>query len=132
MSIRISSQSEHNEQVALFQWAALSLNKYPELTLLHASANGGKRDIVTARKLKDAGIKAGVPDIFLPVARKGFYGLWIELKVGKNKLTKKQAFWIESLRMKGYKAVMCIGWMSARTVIEEYLEKGSKNTCLSN
>ena len=54
---------EYQEQCALFQWAALNEKKYPELRLLYASANGGKRNIVVAAKLKKSGAKAGIPDI---------------------------------------------------------------------
>ena len=64
---------EHLEQVQVFEWAgfAMAAGKYPELKLMHAIPNGGKRDIVTAKKIKNEGGLSGVPDIFLPVARGG-------------------------------------------------------------
>lgn len=43
-----------------------------------------KRDKATAVALKRQGVKAGVPDICLPVARNGYHGLHIELKAGKT------------------------------------------------
>ena len=43
--------------------------------------------------MKRQGVKAGVPDICLPVARNGYHGLYIELKAGKNKATKNQEKW---------------------------------------
>ena len=55
---------------------------------------GGKRDAKTATILKRQGVKAGVPDLHLPVARGGYHGLYIELKVGDNTTTKKQKDWI--------------------------------------
>ena len=61
--------SEHEEQVALFEWAEWNKRQYPELELMFAIPNGGQRHVVVAKKLKDEGVKAGVPDIFLPVAR---------------------------------------------------------------
>mgnify|MGYP004433785991 CR=1 FL=1 len=43
-----------------------------------------QRDARTAANLKRQGVKAGVPDLHLPVARGGYNGLYIELKVGSN------------------------------------------------
>ena len=63
--------SEHQEQKALIQWARLNQQRFPELDLLFAIPNGGLRNIRVARKLKSEGVKPGVSDLFLPVARKG-------------------------------------------------------------
>jgi hypothetical protein len=79
--------SEHDEQVNLFHWADIMSPQYPELALLHAIPNGGKRNINVARKLKEEGQKAGVPDICLPVPRGEYHGLYIEMKYGRNKPT---------------------------------------------
>lgn len=113
--------TEAQEQRFLFQWAGLAEQKYPELKLLHHVPNGGKRDARTAVNLKKEGVKAGVPDIVLPVARGGFHGLYIELKVGRNKTSLKQDEWIEALKEEGYFVQVCYGWNAAREVIEEYL-----------
>ena len=77
--------SEEQEQVALFKWAKLQENVYPALRLLYHIPNGGKRDKVTAARLKAAGVKAGVPDICLPVPAGGCNGLYIEMKYGNSK-----------------------------------------------
>lgn len=58
--------------------------KYPELWLLNGSLNGVRLSIGQAVKAKRCGEKRGFPDIFLPVARKGFHGLAIELKKKKG------------------------------------------------
>lgn len=113
--------SEAQEQRFLFQWAGLAQQKYPELKLLHHVPNGGKREARTAVNLKKEGVKAGVPDIVLLVARGGFHGLYIELKVGRNKTSLKQDEWIEALRQEGYFVKVCYGWDSAREEIENYL-----------
>lgn len=65
--------TEHWEQVQLFEWS----ENLPELKLMHAIPNGGKRDIRVALKLKEEGVKPGVPDIFLPLSRGGKHGLYI-------------------------------------------------------
>ena len=82
--------TEHDEQAALFQWAELMAAQIPELRLMFAIPNGGHRHIGVARKLKAEGVKPGVPDIFLPVARNKFHGLFIEMKFGRGRLTKEQ------------------------------------------
>lgn len=114
--------SEAQEQRALFQWAGLAEQRYPELRLLHHIPNGGKREARTAINLKREGVKAGVPDICLPVARGEYHGLYIELKAGKNKTSSRQEEWIKLLIEQGYYVKVCYGWLEARDVIEEYLE----------
>ena len=115
--------SEHTEQVALFNWCKLMEGRHPHLALTFSIPNGGKRHIGTAKKLKASGTKAGIPDIFLPVAnRHGKHGLWIELKVGKNKPTENQLWWILCLRAEGYAVEVCYGFEEAKNTIIKYLE----------
>ena len=114
--------SEAQEQIALIHWANMQKGKYPELELLYHIPNGGSRHPAEAARLKQQGVKAGVPDICLPVARGGYNGLYIELKVGHNKPTETQVGWIRRLNEQGYRAVTCWGWMAARDEIMRYLE----------
>ena len=72
--------TEADEQIALFEWAALQSGRFPELTLLHHVPNGGSRNKIEAARLRAQGVKSGVPDLCLPVARGGNHGLYIELK----------------------------------------------------
>ena len=113
---------ESNEQQALFVWAKLMQAQYPELSLLHAIGNGGKRNLIEAVRMKREGVKAGVSDIFLPVARGEFHGLYIELKVKGGKTSHSQEWWIEETTKQGYLAVVCYGWVEASEVIKRYLE----------
>lgn len=55
----------------LFTWAMWQQEGRPELKLLYHVPNGGKRDKRTATALRRQGVKAGVPDLCLPVARGG-------------------------------------------------------------
>lgn len=113
---------ESKEQVTLFNWAGYQSGRMPELKLLHHIPNGGKRDINTAKRLKAEGVKAGVPDICLPVSRGKYHGLYIELKAGKNKPTKLQKEWLNALNDQDYLALVCYGWKHAAEIIEAYLE----------
>lgn len=83
--MRTQKMSEANEQEALFMWAAYKSQYWPELLSMYHIPNGGHRDAAEAAHLKRLGVKAGVPDICLPVARQGLHGLYIELKAGKTK-----------------------------------------------
>ena len=114
--------TEHQEQCALFEWAAWMAKRIPELHLMHAIPNGGKRDIRTAAMLKAEGVKPGVPDIFLPVSRGGKHGLYIELKRRKGGvISKAQEAWIRALTNQGYMCAVCHGAEAARDEILAYM-----------
>jgi hypothetical protein len=123
---------EHQHQKTLFQeWVPTQIRKYPELGLMFAIPNGGVRPYKTdasgvrysreAQKLRDEGLKKGVPDIFLPVAR-GFYnGMFIEMKAPKGRETKEQKEWAVKLAEQDYRVVTCYGWDKAAEQILNYL-----------
>lgn len=116
--------TESAEQIALFQWAAWSEGAMPELILLYHIPNGGYRNKATAGRLRAEGVKAGVPDLCLPVSRHGFHGLYIELKRRRGgDTTDNQEEWIAALERQGYKAKVCHGWEMAAQTITEYLKK---------
>jgi len=117
----MTCRSEHEEQAALFQWVNLNLKKYPALSLMFAVPNGGKRHLGTAIKLKKEGVRAGVPDICLPVPRGKFAGLWIEMKVGKNKPSPVQKAWIYGLQSVGHRVEVCYSFEEAKDAILDYL-----------
>lgn len=110
--------SEHAHQVTLIQWFDV---QYPDLRIF-AIPNGGQRNKLVAHKLKLEGVRPGVPDLFLPVARGAYHGLFIEMKAPEGgRVSKEQKDWIEWLNGAGYKAVVCKGFDEARAAIEEYL-----------
>lgn len=118
--------AEHLEQVALFQWIAIAAKQRPELGLAFAIPNGGQRNIITATRLKAEGVKAGVPDIFLPVPQGGFNGLFIEMKAVKGRPSSAQVEYLTALDMQGYDTAICYGFEEAKDVIEKYLKHGGK------
>ena len=123
-----SRYAEDDDQKALFEWASTKANSGSPIRLLHAIPNGGKRNPREGARMKLQGVKAGVPDMCLPVARDGFHGLYIELKrpivkgEAKPVVSPEQKYWIEQLREQGYRAEVCYGWIEAKTLIEEYLK----------
>lgn len=116
--------SEEEEQAAVMEWAMLMERQYPELALLFHIPNGADRHPAVAAKLKRQGVKAGVPDLFLPVARGGWHGLWVEMKRRKGgRLSEDQKAWIEALTEQKYMAVRADGAEEACDVIFKYLTK---------
>lgn len=118
--------TEHSEQVALFEWADLMVRsgKYPELKWMFAVPNGGHRYMTVAKKLKAEGVKAGVPDVLLPVGSiNGHLGLAIEMKFSKNKTTENQDKWLFGLQELGWKTAVCYSFEQATEQIEGYLNQ---------
>lgn len=64
--------------------------------------NGGKRNVIVATKLKREGVRAGVPDLICLLARHGYHGLVMELKVGDNDTSAAQDKWLKWLANAGY------------------------------
>ena len=113
--------SEHDEQVALFCWATTMQQQIPELEMLYAVPNGGHRHKKVAQKLKAEGVRAGVWDISLDVARGEFHGFRGEMKWGRNLLTKPQKLWRERYERQGYKTAVAWSWMEMAEKILDYL-----------
>ena len=111
-------ETEHNIQVACATWMHA---QYPNC-LGYAIPNGGKRNAAVAAKLKAEGVVSGMPDIHIPVARKGFIGLWIEMKAGKNKQTKNQMAIMDMLRNEGHKYEVCYSFEEFQKVVNGYLK----------
>lgn len=111
--------TEHQEQCAVIRWFDLQYPKFKGR--LFAVPNGGQRHPAVAAKLKAEGVRAGVPDLWLPVPRHGKNGLIIELKAAKGRPTGLQLDWLDFLGGQGYMAVMCVGADAAIETIKGYL-----------
>lgn len=115
--------TEHEEQVKLFQWCEVLTHQVLELKWIYAIPNGGLRNKTVAVKLKAEGVKSGVPDICLPVARKDYHGLYIEMKRQKDsQVSDNQNTWIDSLIKEGYCVKVCKGYEPAKNIIMWYLD----------
>jgi hypothetical protein len=113
--------TEESEQFDLVAWLDQLASTVPDL-LYFAIPNGGWRPRVKAAKLRQAGVKAGVPDLFIPTPRSGYHGLFIELKRIKGGYTSyEQRQWLQWLQANGYMAQVCPGATIAKTVISKYL-----------
>ena len=94
-------RGEDTEQMGVIDWANWNLQRFPELKMLYHVPNGGKRNPTEAARFKAMGVKAGVPDLCLPVPMNGYAGLYIDMKYGNNKPTaaqKQQQNWKHTCR----------------------------------
>lgn len=121
--------TEHDEQAALFTWAATNEAAHPELACMFAIPNGGHRHPAVAAMLKAEGVRAGVPDIFIAAPRGRWAGLFLELKRAdhSNGPTEAQRMWIERLREQGYSTAICYGAAEAQQCIMAYLSLEARN-----
>lgn len=107
--------NEHLEQCAVIDYC--KIRRYP----VFAIPNGGSRNKAEAAKLKAEGVSAGVPDLFIPIPKQGYHGLFIEMKVGKNRTSLEQDEWLALLRKNGYRAEVCYGADAAIKTIDDYI-----------
>ncbi|MFP1683361.1 VRR-NUC domain-containing protein [Alloalcanivorax sp. C16-1] len=117
----LAGPTEHQEQAVVVRWFDM---QYPDITgRLFAVPNGGDRHRAVAGKLKAEGVRPGVPDLWLPVPRRGFSGLVIEMKRRKGgKPSPEQLDWLAWLAEQGFMTVICAGAEAAIESIRGYLD----------
>lgn len=113
---------EHSQQVALFATLPTLYPKWPELRWAHAIPNGEERTKRAGVRLQMEGVKAGICDIFLPIARQGYGGLYIEMKGAKGRVSPKQKDFIAHALSEGFDAHVCYSYKEAIKLIELYME----------
>jgi hypothetical protein len=113
---------EGQEQAALMTELRIRM---PEVAdLIYHVPNGGHRVKAVAAKLKAQGVKAGIPDLVLPMARGGFFGLYIEFKAtppNDAAISSSQHERMRKLNAQGYLAVVCRGHFDTMEQIRAYL-----------
>lgn len=109
--------NEHDIQKALNK--RMGIKKIP----FFAIPNGVwlKDNYKEIKKLKNEGLKSGVPDILIPVPTPNHCGLFVELKTKKGKTSKNQDKWIKYLNKAGYKCITTYGAKDLFDKIDKYL-----------
>ncbi len=128
-------KSEHQIQTEVIQYCDTVLaRKYPSYTVnghfaIYAVPNGGKRAKITGAMLKREGVRAGVPDLIMPVMKWATAlacvsrcGLIIEMKKPKGRTSKEQREWLTFFETQGYQTAVCFSAQEAIDVIEGYLK----------
>ena len=89
--------------------------------LIFAVPNGAQRNIVTARKLKDEGVLAGIPDLVIASANDNWHGLYIELKNGKaGRVSDHQYDAMQKLTEEGYRCAVVRTFEEFVAVVQDY------------
>lgn len=128
-NFKLKSQvpKEDAEQMRLAGW--LKKNNI----LSYHCPNGGRRSYVEGCKLKAMGVSPGVPDICVPIARRGYHGLYCELKRKEGGVVSEaQRQWLEALRREGYYVFVSKGADEAIARIKLYMEQTNDQGCQSN
>ena len=117
---------EVEEQIALMRYAAIQARAVYRWGMLFAITNGmAASSIRAAAQAKQAGLKRGVPDLFLPVPISPWAGLFVEMKRLDGRpsdLSPEQRDWLLRLQGQGYHAVVAYGWRAAVAEISAYLD----------
>jgi len=109
-------------QETLFNQVDLFMAQLPELQDYFAVPNGGWRHKATAVAMQRQGVRSGVPDTILPIARRGYHGLAIELKRYRTgRIEEEQEKRLTRLAKNGYRAIVCWGWLAAWEELLWYL-----------
>ena len=109
--------SEHEEQVAVVEYCDLL-----SIPIFHIP-NEAKRSPAVAARLKAEGLRPGIPDLCVPVAKGIFHSLYIEMKDEKGRLTDAQIEWLVRLRKEGMCAYCCKGAANAIELISRYMDE---------
>lgn len=114
--------SEYDECKAFWEWAQF----FPYIRdYLIKHVNEGKRSNITGKRLKDIGLRPGVPDYQYVRPNQKYCGFWIEMKrpCERNKAKREEQIeWIAKLRESGHYANFAYGWFDAREQLLAYIE----------
>jgi hypothetical protein len=114
---------EELAQVAVAKYLAL---QYPNVLWFHPPQETYTKSRFQKWKNKMMGVKKGPSDILIFEPRKFTFGLAIEMKHGRNKCTKDQSDFLESLALRGWRTHVCYSSADAIEIIDDYL-KGHKH-----
>jgi len=114
--------SESELQSQCVSWFRM---QYPKLILFaipNGAMLGGKNRFAMMNMLKKTGLTTGVADLFLLDWNDSSHGLFIEMKVGKNKLSEAQEKFRDYCIVHDYAYEVCRSFEEFKETVEEYLE----------
>lgn len=82
--------------------------------------NQGKRSLRYGKLLKDMGMRSGVSDLFIAMAKHGYHGAWIELKQKKGRLSSEQKQFQIDMSEQSYYVTTCYSIERAINTIKWY------------
>ena len=114
--------SEEDNQRTVVAWSRLTANIKPELNLLFHIPNQRMCKVALAVRLKSLGVMSGVPDLFLPVARGRYHGLFIEMKSAKGSMSPQQKAFCSMAIQQGYAFICCKSSKDGINALSNYID----------
>lgn len=119
VKLKTRKHEEDNLQAAVVKWFGY---QYPEFAdHLWSCPNGGARNKITAAIMKRTGQRSGVADLQLAIVRPSAPALFLELKVGKNKLSDAQRNFLDKMKAQGYAVAVAYDFNAARAAIVSHI-----------
>lgn len=123
--------NEHELATLVVNWARLNIYKHKELEWLHSNGNGAsygpdkRLAYIQNQRRKAEGMVPGICDYFLPCARRGYHGYFLELKApGKmNEVRSGQLDFIRFVESEGYLANVFDNYDDVINSLEWYLSE---------
>lgn len=129
------SNREFHEQVKFINWCVSQkgCKDLPHIDHIFSIPNGAHVTKAQRGKLVSEGMRAGVSDMFLPVPRNGYHGLWLEMKAPeirhhrtnnilkpKGATKQNQKDWLKNMHDRGYACGIVYGKLEAINAILSY------------
>lgn len=110
-------QKERRNQIQCVNWFRF---EYPKNLIFHIP-NGGKRGRIVLSLLKAMGAVSGIPDLFIPLPKSGYHGLWVEMKSDKGSLSDEQREIHAYLKGQGYEVLTIKEFESFQSEVGSYM-----------
>lgn len=118
----MAKSSVPTESAEQIKFVARVKQFYPHV-MIFAIPNGGGRSAMEATRLKEEGVLAGIPDLFIPEPRWIYHGLFIEMKrQSGGRLSSIQVDRIAELTERQYRVAVCKGCEEAWREFGTYME----------
>lgn len=130
--MKLRKKQEESLQIGVCKYIK---KEYPNVIFFCDLSSGMKLSIGQAVKAQKMKSSRGLPDLFIACERKGFNGLFLELKregvnvylkdgktMTSNKHINEQASILEALRLEGYVAEFAVGFDEVKSKIDNYLK----------
>lgn len=120
----MSRRLEDDLQVACVTWFKYQYPKHIITSFPAGFVFGGNptKRAITGKRMKEMGYLNGIPDLFIAHPNGTYSGLFVELKVGRNKPTDSQKEVMEMLEKSGYKCEICYCVEEFRDTVKNYIK----------
>jgi len=119
------NDKEHFYQVKVIEWCRKNDHLFPGANLIYSIPNGAAVSGRERGRLVREGMKSGVSDLHLPVAKGGYFGLYVEMKHddGGSVVSDAQTAFLGAVTDEGYLGHICYTGHAAIEVIRDYMNQ---------